>query len=488
MSAEIALGFALGRISRGVLLSACLIAISIGVLISLLYQFCDVRQCYYAGPDGTGSITLGVLLFALATTGLLVGRISTQRFSESRVVNSILFGTVIGVLVGYYPAAFLFGAFLTNELGLGMLIFGSALSFFFAGMVSSLFSHKKRHAMCCAAAAWGILAALFSNPSHTTAAPLLALVLLAGTPAAVLGFISTAWFTSTRKKRVHTIMFPTIIASFALGAVHPFLDAPMNLSTDDGSQSIIGRPTYYAGAYQQSEGYFGTKRVEVQVNLKDLDRSYVKDFILAGIGAQSPNCCKDGLDYGYRADLLLTEPQIFLVARAWETCDQNVACSGFPWISVMHERIVPLPMESDEYIMLAMEWQRDDRTVNWYYGTKAGNWSIYSSFSSPEIENPYFNLGILPVGNPLTNPDTGNAFFYQAGISVPEWPFVVREQVISFKCPAYYDRQGVRHCVEEMTPIKAGNSHWKVLWKWGAPMENTVSVTTDGSNVTIVLR
>lgn len=74
------------------------------------------------------------------------------------------------------------------------------------------------------------------------------------------------------------------------------------------------------------------KKGEVKLELERSDDSVIKeeDFVQAGIGAQSPNCCKDGLDYGYRADILFTEDGRYLVARAWETCDQNMGCSALP--------------------------------------------------------------------------------------------------------------------------------------------------------------
>jgi len=75
---------------------------------------------------------------------------------------------------------------------------------------------------------------------------------------------------------------------------------------------------------------------------------------------------------------------------------------------MMHDSIVPLP-DSLPSVMLAMEWDGDDITSNWYYKTD-GNWSKYSSFVSPKIENPYYNLGVIWVGNLFLNHD-GNAYF-----------------------------------------------------------------------------
>jgi hypothetical protein len=111
--------------------------------------------------------------------------------------------------------------------------------------------------------------------------------------------------------------------------------------------------------------------------------------------------------------------------------------------------------------MLAMEW--NGRTVDWYFKT-SGNWSKYSSFVPPKIENPYFNLGVIWVGNPNTNPVLQNAYFYQAGVSVSNKEAQYGQ--ITFECPAYYDKQGAKQCVPA-TAIVGGSSHWKVLWKWG---------------------
>lgn len=240
------------------------------------------------------------------------------------------------------------------------------------------------------------------------------------------------------------IIFAPLLALFALGASHPFIDAPMNLTLDPNN-GLLPVPTYYSGAYHQSEHYLSSKRVEVQIDFSQIDIQSVKNSLFAGIGVQSPNCCKDGLDYGYRADLLFNSSGIFLVARAWETCDINVACGGFPWISIMHQTVTPLQQDI-ESVMLAMEWKKDERTVAWYY--KSGSdWREYSHFIPPNIENAYFNLGVIGVGNPITNPETGNAYFYQAGVSIPH-PNPAPAGSLTFDCPAYYDAEAVRHCVE----------------------------------------
>jgi hypothetical protein len=193
------------------------------------------------------------------------------------------------------------------------------------------------------------------------------------------------------------------------------------------------------------------------------------------MGAQSPNCCKDGLDYGYRADIArINDGQYYLVARAWETCDQNAGCSGFPWQSTMHETETPLVLQGQARISLAMAWtNQSGKSVHWYYrlSDSANNWTEFSSFVPQQIENPYFNLGVALVGNYATNFPSGNANFFQVGMAMSKNIALTAGNTIAFQCPAYYklaqDETAKKYCFQDMQIINDGDSHWKVLWQWG---------------------
>lgn len=475
IASELVLGFVLGRISRLPLyVAAGCIAAAMVVLMSMLYQFCDPRQCYYPGPDGTSWLRFGVLLFAATATGLLIGCRSRKEPVQKSNISAVLFGTTTVVFLGYYPVVLLFGMFLTYQLAFAILAFASSVPFLFASATGLLFSSTARHTIYSAIVGWAILAALFAS-LRPEGVPLLAVMIAAGVPASLLGRRIAP---RMQKDLAIAALFSSMIALFALAGAHPYLDAPMNMAINP--YGTVVQPTYYAGAYHD-EQYFPTKRVEVSIDLDRFDGSMIKndDFVLAGIGAQSPNCCKDGLDYGYRADILFEDGARYLVARAWETCDQNIGCSALPWISAMHESTVLLPGNAPS-VMLAMEW--DGRTVDWYYKT-SGNWSKYSSFIPPEIENPYFNLGVIWVGNPFSNPGSSKAYFYQAGVSTSNKE--VQYGQITFECPSYYDKQGAKHC-PQLSAVNRGNSHWKVLWKWGVPNDNA-RVVVQGTSVTVGL-
>jgi hypothetical protein len=477
------LGVLIGRAQalRPIMLCAAA-ALAIAMLIVIFYQSCDVRQCYHPGPDQLGEIRLAALFFSTTAIGIMIGSESTPPAERNRT-SAILFSSLATLFVGYFPWVLVFATSLPDHSGLTMLAFASSVPFIFSGAICQLFSNDRKYAIYSAVAGWLALTVLFSGLRPFTL-PLVVITLACAIPASLAGF-TLVTYVSTARKHKTSIMHAALLAFFIFGASHPLIDAPMNLGNDPDT-ALLPNPTYYSGAYHYSDTYLPSKRVEVEINLTQFKPGSVKDFLFAGIGTQSPNCCKDGLDYGYRADMFFNKSGIFLVPRAWETCDGNIACSGYPWISAIHESAVRLPADSDfpKTVMLAMEWQQDERTVKWYHREDGSEWKEYSQFFSPEIENPYFNLGVFPLGNPLTNPDSGNAFFFQVGVSVPSEDSGAAG-TIGFHCPAYYDKNGIKQCVD-LEPIVRGNSHWKVLWKWG--VQNTKAVVeTDGSHATIKL-
>lgn len=71
LALELSLGFALGWISSFPLnFAAGCVAVAVFVLMSLLYQFCDPRQCYYSCPDSITWLRFGILLFATTAAGI----------------------------------------------------------------------------------------------------------------------------------------------------------------------------------------------------------------------------------------------------------------------------------------------------------------------------------------------------------------------------------------------------------------------------------
>lgn len=480
---HIGLGGVLGRFLPNKFLIPA-VGLSVSVLISLLYQFCDPRQCYYSGPDGAGWIRLWTLLFLTASFGLLMGRKSLSTIEQNNRL-AIFFGTITSLFLGYYPTALLYGVFNTYSLTIFLLVYAATIPFLFGGAVISMFSAKRLYAIYSGILSSFILLFLFLGLQVTNLLPFL--IIPSGALSGLIGYsvarkVLRHEILLTREKR-QTVLFALIIANFSVLAIHPYIDAPMNLSIDTYSYTKLALPTYYDAAFHNDK-YFPTKRVEVEIDFENFDSNKIQEgnFLSAGIGAQSPNCCKDGLDYGYRADILLAgKEERYLVARAWEACDHNVGCSGDTWQLRIHQAVVPFLHDSKKLI-IGMGWE--DGSVNWYYKTDNADWLTYSSFMTPKIQNHAFNIGVFdrigPHG-PISNPPSGSAYFYQFGIAMSD-RIVDDKSTITFRCPAYY-LEGSKHCVTNMDTIKNGGSHWKVIWKWGVPSDVAIDIDEEKSIV-----
>src|SRR5579885_797701 len=490
------------------------IAAAIVILIAVLYQICDSRECYYSGPDGFGWLRLWVLLFAAACTGLFVGLAFSGTAKQKNVnlgdstASALFFTSIITIFAGYYPVALVSGipASLPNYILL--LASASLAPFVIGGATAAALTGRARFALVCAAITPAILALLFLPLHHDKGQISFAsLILAAGLPVTLVTFMAVSRKLSHRaggqqdkNSKSAILASATALVFFFIFAVHPYLDAPMNLLADvvKGDADDDTLPTYYSGIYHAAN-YFSVKAVEVQIGYGNAMQRQLESVpeaspLLAGIGVQSPNCCKDGLDYGYRADVLFSEGKQYLVARAWETCDQNIACSGVPWESKMYQNVMPLPSNVTN-IVIGMRWSSDTHhMVQWYYRTadvmaesshnsssvSAG--SLFGTFAAPAIENPIFNVGVLNMTalQSLTNPPYGNANFYQLGVTEQNDKAYQSNlnETLTFGCLVYYSLDGNRNCASDTRPVFDGDSHWKVLWKWGLP-SHRIAVSVD---------
>src|SRR5438445_9270364 len=83
---------------------------------------------------------------------------------------------------------------------------------------------------------------------------------------------------------------------------------------------------------------------------------------MAGMGVQSPNCCVDGWDLGWRADAyILGDGSIFVSAYTWGTCYGNANCGGHFWQNPRYhsQTEISLPDPSTP-IRLRMMWESGD--------------------------------------------------------------------------------------------------------------------------------
>jgi hypothetical protein len=206
-----------------------------------------------------------------------------------------------------------------------------------------------------------------------------------------------------------------------------------------------------------SGDYFGTKGVSVKVDFTATDPSVIQvdSFLAAGLGVQSPNYCVDGLDYGYRIDAyLFHDGRELLVAKAWQTCDVNIACGAQPWRNQMlyatHEITAPTMT-----LWLAMKWNA--RNVSWYYGRNKTEFESFAALRAPNLKNAYFNIGELKgiVGNR----PTGSAYFFQFGIA-SNYSIGHSGWRVTLDHPSYLF-ENTWTSVRYTESVQGGSSYWK---------------------------
>jgi hypothetical protein len=259
--------------------------------------------------------------------------------------------------------------------------------------------------------------------------------------------------------RRHAFMVALLVV---IVVTYTYAKSTSGLVVQGSDQSWVRDVPAYVGGFMVGQ-YFGTKGVSVAMDFSGSDPSAIQadNFLAVGIGVQSPNCCVDGLDYGYRIDAyLFHDGREMVVASAWQTCDVNIACGGRPWrnqmLHVTHEITRPATK-----LWLAMKW--NDRIVSWYYGRSQIDLESFAAFHAPDLENPYFNVGELKgiVGNR----PTGSAYFFQFGI-ISKYSIGHGGWRVTLDSPSYLSNN-TWTAVLHAESIQGWVSYWKVLWRWG---------------------
>ena len=229
-------------------------------------------------------------------------------------------------------------------------------------------------------------------------------------------------------------------------------------------------PLEVGHSFVYSAGYLAIPRVvsqSVGINISFTNTTisqakYPSNFLAAGVGDQSPNCCKDGLDLAYRADVIeFSNGTEAVLARAWWACDYIMACGGYSWQQLLFIGSRPLPTGTlSNWVELQMNWTASN-DVQWFYRIHYnGNgsvtpWLSYSIFTPPKIENHYWDAGIFP----------GSVFFYQFGVS-SAYPIENVDWHILVQCPNIVLNNS-RSCISAASYINGMHSYWKVLYTFG---------------------
>jgi hypothetical protein len=127
-----------------------------------------------------------------------------------------------------------------------------------------------------------------------------------------------------------------------------------------------------------------------------------------------------------------------------------MACGGHSWQNMMFFSEEQVNVSISSSLHLYLGWK--NRTVSWSYSVDQGTTSIFTSFTPPAVDNPYFIVGTqgnIPV-TPLpprpffpnsllsifTTPSSPGFYYFQYGM-MSRYPIGHPGWSVSFTCPSY---------------------------------------------------
>lgn len=240
-------------------------------------------------------------------------------------------------------------------------------------------------------------------------------------------------------------------------------------------ETTLGLPSYpYVGGFYNSTKY-RVCCVEIGVSFVKADPAALvpDNFLMAGMGVQSPNCCIDGWDFGWRADaFLMPDRSVVVSGSAWGTCDSNANCGGIFWQYLRyHAQVVLRPLSISTPIFLRMMWEPSTASplgsqVNWYYNTTSVPWQKFGEFIPDYREGAYFDIGSEGTGGVVSgNPNIPQkfAYFFQFGVA-SKTP--VHDWTVQLLYPSF-QYQGSWRLMERASAIQGDVSYWKGAYRWG---------------------
>ncbi|HET7404578.1 MAG TPA: hypothetical protein VFJ63_00505, partial [Candidatus Bathyarchaeia archaeon] len=241
---------------------------------------------------------------------------------------------------------------------------------------------------------------------------------------------------------------------------------------------------YVAGYYNSTQYRICCLEVGVSFAQADLRLLSPDNFLMAGMGVQSPNCCVDGWDLGWRADVfLMPDGSLIVSGSTWGTCDGNANCGGYFWQQLRYHAQATLNTQNvSTLVHLRMMWEPvtvNGQTVyeaNWYYNTTTTSWTRFGSFLPDFREGHYFDIGL--VGGITTDLPQGFAYFSQFGVA-SKYP-VSGWKVLVFYPSFQY--QGAWRMMERANIVQGDHSYWKVMYRWGGEPYRGVTVEASSTN------
>lgn len=514
--------FALWGIVAAFLLRPRLAIIQIGlnavVVWALFYLACPTYgpgglwqpECYNAGPDGLVGVRLAGILFFYGVLPVIV-KAAPQGEALSRKIRpviAILSGIILTMVMIWYPIA----SWFSGVTYLAPLVFVQALLLIGMPQIATGILAARIGGSIRVGAASGIASLLFLSAYYWTlncpgcdrsilflSLPFWALFALLGS-ITELGASSrsrlpkfSGWLGKIGIKDLRRVGLALVITLCVLTAVindfwNPSVLYATSMSPAPG-QLVLGQPYYpYVGGYFNSIQY-RICCVEIGINISMINPRLLApdNFLMAGMGIQSPNCCIDGWDFGWRADVfLLSNNRLIVSGSSWETCDGSANCGGYIWEHLWyHTQVTINPQNVSMPIYLRMSWVPQTvnglprEAVHWYYNTSRTAWKEYGSYLPDRRLGTYFDIGLS--GGPVMTVPQGTTLLSQFGVAsktpVSGWH-------VLFIDPSF-QYQGNWRIWDHASMIQGNFSFWKFRYRWGGMPYAGVTTKTNLTDPTI---
>src|SRR6266699_552185 len=403
-------------------------------------------ECYYSGPDGLVGLRLVGVMFCYAALPVLVKAAEKRGALDRRIrpALAVLGGIVRSVVMIWFPLSAWFSGVTYLPL---LLIFQTlvlvGVSQIATGILAARIGRSLKVGAVSGAVSLLFISALFWTPecpgcdrsSLFLFAPLWAVFALVGSVTELglpsrlrlpklSGRLSTIRIEDAQRVGLALVMTACLWTLLA----HNFWDASVLFASAISSspgELTLGQPFYpYVGGYYNSTQYrICCVEIGVSISMANPRLLAPDNFLLAGMGVQSPNCFVDGWDFGWMVDvLLLPNSSLMISGSSWETCDGNANCGGYFWEHLWYHAQTTLnPQNISTPIYLRMQWEpvtvdgQPRSLVNWYYNTTGVAWTRFGSYLPDRRLGTYFDIGLS--GGPASEIPQGSAFLYQFGVA-----------------------------------------------------------------------
>src|SRR3989441_6859921 len=462
-------------------------------------------ECYYAGPDGLVGFRLAGIMFCYGALPVLVRAASKGDALDHRIrpALAVLSGVILSVVMIWYPLSAWFSGvtylplFLTfqtvlligvPQIATGILAarMGRSLKIgATSGIVSLLFMSAvfwtpecpgcDRSSLYLFAPSWGI----FALAGSITELGLPSLLRLPKMP----GWWGAIRMEDVRRVGLALVLTVSIWTLVARDFWDPSVLYASSISSNPG-ELTLGQPFYpYVGAYYDSSQY-RICCVEIGVSMSMANPRILApdNFLMVGMGVQSPNCCIDGWDFGWRADVFLLPNRTQIVSGStWETCDGNANCGGTIWEHLRYhaqQTISPPSISTPVYLRMLWQYNQSIWHANWLYNYTGQPWTRFGSFIPDFREGHYFDVGVEGAGNyPCTC-----VYFYQFGVAsktpVAGWS-------VQLLYPSFVHPDGSWGVIEHTSIIQGVSSYWKGNYRWGGEPYNGVFARANTNDQTL---